>query len=231
MSEKDAKRIVLTGATRGLGKAMVQAFIEKGHLVFGCGRSAEQIQQLQQKYPAPHRFAVVDIAQEEQVKDWAEDVLRHSPVVDLIVNNAALINKNNFLWKVPPEEFSKVIDVNIKGSYYVIYHFLPAMLKRQQGVILNFSSGWGRSTSPEVAPYCTTKWAIEGMTQALAQELPTGIAAVALSPGVINTEMLQSCFQDGAESYPSPEEWAKKAVPYLLSLTSRENGQSVSVPL
>ena len=75
-------------------------------------------------------------------------------------------------------------------------------------MIVNFSSGWGRSTSAEVAPYCATKWAIEGLSQALAQELPKGMACVALNPGIIDTEMLRSCFGESAASYPDAAEWA-----------------------
>ena len=82
------------------------------------------------------------------------------------------------LWQVPADEFSRLIDVNISGVYYVIRHFGPAMVARGRGVIVNFSSGWGRSVSPEVAPYYATKWAIEGLTRALAEELPKGMAAV-----------------------------------------------------
>ena len=104
------------------------------------------------------------------------------------------------------------------------------MIKRKQGVIVNFSSGWGRSVSAEVAPYCATKWAIEGLTKALADELPPGMAAIPLNPGIINTDMLQSCFGGDADSYPDPAEWAKKAVPYLLSLGPRHTGQSLSAP-
>jgi NAD(P)-dependent dehydrogenase (short-subunit alcohol dehydrogenase family) len=102
---------------------------------------------------------------------------------------------------------------------------------RKQGVIVNFSSGWGRSTSPEVAPYCASKWAIEGLTQALAQELPPGMAAVPLNPGIIDTDMLRSCFGEGAAGYPSPEEWAQVAVPFLLGLGSKDNGKPLTVPL
>jgi NAD(P)-dependent dehydrogenase (short-subunit alcohol dehydrogenase family) len=131
---------------------------------------------------------------------------------------------------VPADEFSWVIDVNIKGVYHVLRHFLPAMVARQSGVIVNFSSGWGRSTSPEVAPYCATKYAIEGLTLALAQELPHGMSAVPLNPGIINTDMLQSAWGDGASSYPTPEMWAAKAVPFLLGLGAKDNGKSLSVP-
>jgi len=149
---------------------------------------------------------------------------------DLLINNAALINRNAALWKLPSEEFDRVIDVNIKGVANVIRHFIPAMIKRGEGVIVNFSSGWGRSTDAEVAPYCATKWAIEGLTQALAQELPAGMAAIPLNPGIINTDMLQSCFGGSASSYPTAEQWAKKAVPFLLDLGPKHNGQSLTVP-
>ena len=116
----------------------------------------------------------------------------------MLLNNAGLINRNAPLWEVRAQEFSDVIDVNLKGVANVIRHFVPAMIKRRSGVIVNFSSGWGRSTDAEVAPYCATKWAIEGLTQALAQELPPGMAAVPFNPGIINTAMLRSCFGGSA---------------------------------
>ena len=103
------------------------------------------------------------------------------------------------------------------------------MAKAGRGIIVNFSSGWGRSASPEVAPYCATKWAIEGMTQSLALELPEGLAAVPLNPGVINTDMLRSCFGPSAADFPSADEWATIAVPFLLQLSSKNNGQSMTV--
>ena len=103
------------------------------------------------------------------------------------------------------------------------------MIERGSGTIVNLSSGWGRSVSPEVAPYCATKWAIEGLTKALAAELPAGLAAVPLNPGVIDTDMLQKCFGGGAASYPKPEEWAKTAAPFILGLGPGDSGKSASV--
>lgn len=226
-----ASRIVLiTGATRGLGRAMTARCIAAGHTVWGCGRSTAQIAELRQAYPAPHQFHAVDLSQDQAVADWSRAVLTEGLAPDLILNNAALINRNAPLWQVPADEFSQVIDVNIKGVASVIRHFLPAMLRRKRGVIVNFSSGWGRSTSPEVAPYCATKYAIEGLTLALAQELPSGMAAIPMNPGVINTEMLQSCFSSSADQYPDAEEWSHAAVPYLLQLSARDNGKSLTCP-
>ena len=221
--------VLITGATKGLGRAMVQEFTRLGHTVVGCGRDGTAIANLRQQFPPPHEFAVLDVASDSEVRDWAAQVFKTHSVPDLLLNNAAVINKNAPLWKVPAEEFSRVIDINIKGVTNVIRHFVPAMVARRSGVIVNFSSGWGRSTDAEVAPYCATKWAIEGLTQALAQELPAGMAAVPLNPGVINTEMLRSCFGGSASSYPSPEQWAKRAVPFLLKLAPADNGQPLSV--
>ena len=223
------KTIVITGATRGLGRAMTAGFVEKGHRVIGCGRSSESIDALRSELGDLTRFDVVDVSQGEQVKQWAETVLAEFGPPDLLINNAALMNHPASLWEIDGEEFDSLVDVNIKGVANVIRHFVPAMVNRETGVIVNFSSGWGRSTSPEVAPYCATKWAIEGLTLSLAQELPAGMAAVPLNPGVINTDMLQICFGGSASSYPTAAKWAKRAVPFLLQLGPEDNGSSLSV--
>ncbi len=231
MPKREAKRIVVTGATRGLGRAVVDRFVEDGHAVAGCGRSEFAVAELSKQFGKPHSFRVVDVADDQAVGRWAKAVLQAFGPPDLILNNAATINRNAPLWKIPAGEFSAVIDVNLNGVANVIRHFAPAMIERRSGVIVNFSSGWGRSTSPEVAPYCATKWAIEGLTQAFAQELPKGMAAVALNPGIINTDMLQSCFGKSAARYPDAEQWSRIAAPFLLRIGPRDNGQSLTVPL
>ena len=230
MIRTQMKTIVITGVTRGLGRAMADEFIGLGHTVLGCGRSRREIEALRKRSPNPHDFEVLDVADDENVNTWAKRLLESHPPPDLLLNNAAVINRNAPLWQVSVDDFSKVIDINIKGVANTIRHFVPAMIERGSGVIVNFSSGWGRSTDAEVAPYCATKWAIEGLTQALAQELPPGTAAVPLNPGIINTEMLQSCFGASAGSYISPEQWAKKAVPFLLQIGPKDNGRPLTAP-
>ena len=225
----DSRRIVLTGAGRGLGQAMTEKFIELGHTVAACSQSPDRVAELTARFGKPHRFDPVDVTSESKVAAWAQSVLADGPP-DLLLNNAAVINKSAPLWEVEADDFSWVIDVNIKGTFHVLRHFLPAMVARGEGVIVNFSSGWGRSTSPEVAPYCATKYAIEGLTLALAQELPAGMCAVPLNPGVINTDMLRQAFGDGAGEYPAPKRWAQKAVPFLLGLGPKDNGKSLTAP-
>lgn len=223
------KVILISGVTRGLGRAMTGEFIRLGHRVLGCGRAGAAIQELNQKSGPGNRFEVVDVTRDEAVRDWAGRCLQLAGPPDLLLNCAALINRNAPLWEVPADEFSAVIDVNIKGVASLIRHFAPAMVKRNSGVIVNFSSGWGRSTDPLVAPYCASKWAIEGLTQALAQELPQGMAAIPLNPGIIDTDMLRSCFGGKAGDYPSPGEWAAGAVPYILAIGPKDNGKSLTV--
>lgn len=223
------KLIVLTGATRGIGRAMTEKFIALGHTVQGCGRSRAHIEQLRQAFGAPHDFAMVDVAQEAQVENWAARVLAQQGPPDLLINNAALIHEAAPLWHVSGEVFDRVIDVNIKGMANVIRHFVPAMVARKSGIIVNISSGLGRSALANMAPYCATKWAVEGLTQALARELPAGMAAIPLNPGVIDTDMLRLGFGEMAREYPRPDKWSERAVPFLLKLGPKDNGKPLSI--
>lgn len=226
-----SKCVVITGVTAGLGRAMTEEFAARGHTVLGCARSASAITELQQRFGKAHSFHAVDVSSDSAVKSWTSECLKAFGPPDLLINNAGVINRNAPLWEISAEEFSDVIDVNLKGAANVIRHFVPEMIRRKRGVIVNFSSGWGRSTDAEVAPYCASKWAIEGLTQALAQELPAGMAAVALNPGIIHTEMLCRSFGSSASSYPAANEWAKAAVPFLLNFRPSDNGKSLDVPL
>ena len=229
--DKNKKKVVvITGVTRGLGRAMAERFIALGHTVLGCGRRRELIDELRHRWPKRHDWDAVDVTNPGQVENWMGRLHKKCGAPDLLINNAGLINQNAPLWKVGPKEFSDVIDVNIKGTANVIRAFLPNMLKKHHGVIVNFSSGWGRSAEKDVAPYVATKWAIEGLTAALALDLPEGLAAVAFNPGIINTEMLQSCFGESAAHYPSAARWAEQAVPFLLKLDASDNGHALTAP-
>lgn len=227
---KNSKIIVITGATKGLGRAMAEKFIELGHTVLGCGRSQGEIEKLRQAYPAPHDFDVLNVANDIPVQKWASRLLNKYGPPDFLINNAGIINKNAPLWKISDQEFSLVLDVNLKGVANTIRHFVPAMVQNKKGIIVNFSSGWGKMGAPDVAPYCTTKFGVEGLSQSLAEELPKGMASIPLSPGIIHTRMLESCFGGDASSYPSPQKWAEKAVPYILSITPKQNGKSLAIP-
>ena len=220
--------IVITGVTRGLGRALAEQFSFMGHTIIGCGRNEDIIKNLSKSLPENTDFKALDISNHDMVQSWSREILGKFEVPDYLINNAAVINKNATLWRVPFYEFSELIDINIKGTYNIIKSFLPKMIKTKKGTIVNFSSGWGRTTSPQVAPYCSSKWAIEGLSKSLAQELPDGMISVALSPGVIDTDMLRSC-NFNAGSYEKPQSWAKRAAPYILNITQKDNGASLTI--
>jgi len=225
------RQVLITGASRGLGRAMAEEFARLGHVVHGCCRRVEVAAELNARFSVPHRFAAVDVADAAAVTTWAQQLAAADPrPIDLLLNNAAVISPNAPLVDTKLDDFSRLIDVNIKGVFHVVRAFLPGMIAAGRGVIVNFSSGWGRSVAAEVAPYCASKWAIEGLTRALAEELPEGLAAVPLNPGIIDTDMLRSCFGGSAGSYPSAAQWARTAVPFLLSLGPEHNGRPLTVP-
>ena len=127
---ENRKIVVMTGVTRGLGRAMTLEFVRSGHTVCGCGRTDRAIQELRDEYGSPHRFDGVDVADDAAVAAWAGELLADGIVPDLLINNAALINRSAPLWEVDAAEFSDVIDVNIKGVANVLRPFVPAMIAR-----------------------------------------------------------------------------------------------------
>ncbi|MDB4143935.1 SDR family oxidoreductase [bacterium] len=221
--------IWMTGCTNGLGRALVPEFVERGHTVVGCGRNEIELQRLSEEFPDCF-FMACDVSDEGSVEDFVNEALISAGEPDFLINNAAIVNEPAPLWQVSAEEFNSLTSVNINGVANMIRHVVPLMLSNDSGMVINLSSGWGRSSSPDVAPYCATKWAIEGLNQALSQELPENVGTVALNPGVINTEMLQKCWGEEADSFPSAESWATTAAPFILGLTPKDNGKPLTAP-
>src|SRR5580698_6652394 len=130
--------VVITGVTRGLGRAMVDEFVRLGHTVLGCARTRSEIEELAGLYPG-NDFQSVDVALDAEVKAWAEGLLEKHGPPDLVLNNAAVINLKASLWSVRDREFSEEIDINIKGVVNVVRHFAPSMINRRRGLFVNFS--------------------------------------------------------------------------------------------
>ena len=121
------------------------------------------------------------------------------------------------------------MDVNISGVYDGLRrYFLPAMVKRGSGVIVNFSSG-GDGRPRRGGSLLHDEVGHRRHDPGAVQELPDGMAAVPLNPGVINTDMLQTAWGADAKSYPTPDQWAKRAVPLILGITGKDNGEPMAV--
>ncbi|MEP4077988.1 SDR family oxidoreductase [Haloferula sp.] len=220
----------ITGCSSGLGKALTEYFLAQGHTIAACARRRDRIEAMSKSSDPSNWFSVCDVASDKDVATFCRKAFDHTGAPDLLINNASIINQPARLWEVPAEDFDQLIAVNLSGTANMIRHAVPLMIDAGSGIIVNLSSGWGRSTSPEVAPYCASKWGVEGMTQALSQELPAGLAAVALNPGVIDTDMLRCAFGDDASAYPNAEDWARTAAPFILGLSSSDNGKALTAP-
>lgn len=226
-----SKSVIITGVTQGLGRAMVDRFHELGWNIYGCGRSKDKIEELKKQYSKIHDFQVIDISDSQQVNNWANYILNRHKAPNLIINNASIVNQNAQLWKITAQEFENVMNVNVNGVVNVIRAFVPAMVARKEGIIINMSSSWGREGEAELAPYCASKFAIEGITKSMALELPHGMAVVALDPGgSISTPMLKSCAPQYINESPTPETWSHKAIQYILNITIDKNGDSLTCP-
>jgi len=225
------KLVIITGVTQGLGRAMVDRFHELGWIIYGCGRSKDKIEELKKYYGNTHDFQIIDVSDSQQVSSWANYILNKNRAPDLLINNASIVNKNEKLWKVTAQEFENIMNVNVNGVVNVIRAFVPAMVARKEGIIINMSSSWGREGEAELAPYCASKFAIEGITKSMALELPEGMAVVALDPGgSISTPMLYSCAPQYANESPTPEMWSHNAIQYILKITIDKNGDSLTCP-
>lgn len=228
--------MVVTGVTAGLGRALTLEMLSLGHRVFGCGRRPNRLAELQEEakaagLPGSLSVAVVDVAKVDDVDRWAAEVLASAgEAPGLLVNNAGVSLEAGGVdsvsvpfWEVPAAAFDSTIDVNVKGVANVMRAFLPAMVERASGVIVNLSSGLGRSSNPALAAYCASKFAVEGLTKSVAMALPKGMAAIPLAPGIVLSEMQRG-------DYPAANAWAKDAAPFMLALNSSHNGKSLSVP-
>jgi|694.fasta_scaffold02054_35 NAD(P)-dependent dehydrogenase (short-subunit alcohol dehydrogenase family) len=235
----EKKLVVITGVTKGIGLALVEEFTRCGWRVAGCGRSVKTVQELQNKYGSEHLFSVVDIKDNVSVSKWAQEVASKMGIPFILINNAALINHPKVLWEIPSDEFADIMDTNVLGTVNMLRHFIPLMLQKKQGIIVNVSSGWrlnGKITFSSdcegwgnFSPYCASKFAIEGLTQSLSQELPQGLIAVTLAPGTSNTDMLYKAIPEKIGQYPTAEERAKIIVPYILNIKPCDSGKHLSI--
>ncbi len=228
--ESSPRCVLVTGISRGLGRELCREFARLGHTVIGCARSADSVAAMRAELGPPHRIYQLDVTDDAAVSAWAQELVAAGLVPDLVLNNAAVANEGKQAWRFDRDEIDRLLQVNVHGIFNVLRAFIPDMIRRKRGIVVNFSSGWGREAAAKVAPYCASKWAVEGMTKAMSYELPPTMGAVSLHPGIIQTDTLQTSFGESASLYPKPDEWARVAVPFLLRITSADNGRQLSVP-
>jgi len=191
------KTAVVTGASRGIGRAVAAALAGAGARVAGCARNPDAGSDLYR----------CDVARAADVRRFAADVLGRLGAPDVLVNNAGIVGCGR-LDEMPIETWEAVLDANLKGTYLVTRAFLPAMRAKRGGRIVNVASISGRQGTALLTAYCAAKHGVIGLTRALAAELrDDGIAVNAICPGSVDTAMLQAGLP-GAKPDMSPEDVA-----------------------
>ncbi|MBR5553914.1 MAG: SDR family oxidoreductase [Clostridia bacterium] len=187
------KVLVVTGASRGIGAEIAyRAALAGYYVVINYNNSEEAAQKVCARIKNEGGKSIcikADVSDEAQVKTLCQKVLDLYGRVDVLVNNAGISSFSLFT-DITTELWDKTFDVNVKGQFLVTRAFLPSMIHRKEGKIINISSVWGICGSSCEVHYSASKAAIIGMTKALAKEVgPSGICVNCVAPGVIDTEM------------------------------------------
>lgn len=189
-----APSVVVTGANSGIGRATAIAFAQSGYDVFGTVRALAKADKLLTKARdtgVADRIHLIemDVADSQSVESGFRQIFASTDHVDVLVNNAG-VGGNSVTEECPIETYNEVFNINHNGSVRCIKAVLPGMRSRRSGAIVNVSSVVGKITAIAQSPYYVSKWAVEGMSEGLAQELaPFGIRVAIVEPGVTRSSI------------------------------------------
>jgi len=215
---------VVTGASRGIGKAVALELAASGHYVVGTATSESGALAISDYLGDHGQGLELNVAEADSVTSFVERVSAIG-AISVLVNNAG-ITKDGLALRMKDEDWQSVIDTNLTGSFRLIRGFLKPMMKQRFGRVINISSVVGSMGNPGQANYCASKAGVEGMTRSLAYELGSrNITVNAVAPGFIATDMTDELTEDQKAAmmanipmgrYGEPEEVAK-AVAFLAS--------------
>lgn len=226
MSNVTGKTVIITGASRGIGEATAQYLAGLGATVVLAARSADRIETIAREIVGQGGQALAvpcDVAKAEEVRTLIETAIERTGRIDMLVNNAGIIDPIVRLAESDPEAWSAVVDVNVKGVYHGLRFAIPEMIARGGGTIINISSGAATSALEGWSHYCATKAAVLSLTRVADKEyLDHGVRVIGLSPGTVATEMQVQIKASGinpvSQLDPSahiPPEWVARAIAWL----------------
>lgn len=217
------KNVLITGASRGIGRSTALLFADKGfHVFLNCNKSIEELQKVQQEIEQNHpncsTIVTGNVGNPEDVRSIFREIYSHCDSLDVLINNAGVAHIG-LLMDLTDEEWRRIIDTNLSSVFYCCREAVPKMVSKKSGRIINISSMWGTVGASCEAAYSASKSGIHGLTRALAKELaPSGISVNAIACGVIDTvmnaQLNKTERQELAEEIPagrfcSPEEIAE----------------------
>jgi NAD(P)-dependent dehydrogenase (short-subunit alcohol dehydrogenase family) len=217
----DGRVVLITGCSTGIGRALAQAFVERGCRVVATARKLEALADLEGERLRALRLDVTDAA---SIRDAVLDVLSHERRVDVLVNNAGY-GQFGPMAEVTPEALRRQLDTNVVGPLAVARAVLPDMLARRSGLIVNVGSVSGLVTTPFSGAYCASKAALHAVSDALRLELaPFGVRVVTLQPGAVRT-----AFSDSGQASLAGIDWGtSRYAPFRAAVEARARTAAAS---
>lgn len=226
MTPEDQKKLagksaLVTGASRGIGKAIAAAYARAGAKVFICARNEADVERVAEevRHGGGEVYgAAGDISDPNDARRIVGAALERLGFIDILVNNASLLGPRVPIAEYPYAAWQEIMRVNVDGPFLVSQQVLQTMIPRRQGSIINVTSGVGRVGKARWGAYSASKFALEGFTQTLAEEVKdSGIRVNSLNPGPTRTGMRAAAYPDeDPMTLPRPDE-IMKAFVYLAS--------------
>ena len=214
------KVALITGAGRGIGRAIALAFAAEGARVACTGRNTERLEQVVDEIRAAGGEAesfVLDVNSEEDAARVVDQVKQIWGRIDILVNNAGVITYHTPVWATTVEQWDEVMNTNLRGMFLASRAVIPHMMERQQGVIINIGSSSGRLPEGDYGAYVTSKYGVVGYTASLAHSLRShGISVNGINPDWVDTDMARAFDPDGHPDWITGEQIAQAAL-YLAA--------------
>ena len=221
----------ITGAGRGIGKAISELFAAEGAIIAAAARSEDEIDAVCSDIKSRGGNAmpvVMDLQSEESIKSAVSKVQSELGPIDILINNAAILTLSSIA-ETSTQAWDDIMSTNMRGLFITCREVLPAMMERKTGRIINIGSLAGRRGYPEQGAYCTSKHALVGFTKVLALETQSyGIRVNMLSPGGVLTDLSSGLRASRGESEDSPEWMTSEEVAQAAFYLCNQNGAAVT---
>ena len=224
--EKTARTWFITGASTGFGRLLAEELLKRGERVAATARDRTKVQDLETQYPGTARAFTLDVTEPAQIEEAARQAIADFGRIDVLVNNAGY-GVNGAIEEVSDEEFEPMFQTNIYGLIRTTRAFLPHFRQQRSGHIFNFSSIGGLIGTAGWGFYNTTKFAVEGFSEALAAEMkPLGVRVTVIEPGPFRTDFLGRSGKLAKRELPEYAETAGKAREYLRTRSRQATWRS-----
>jgi NAD(P)-dependent dehydrogenase (short-subunit alcohol dehydrogenase family) len=205
------KVALITGVSKGLGRAISLAYAREGASIVGCSRNAADLREVESELSAvtsSYLLLPADVSKPDDVKRLIDEALGRFHRIDILVNDASILGPRVEIVEYPDEAWREVMDVNLFGAYLLSKRVCQVMMEQKSGSIINVSSSVGRRGRARWGAYAVSKFGLEGLTQVLADELkPYNIRVKSVHPGAMATQMRHEAYPEEDQSkLKKPEE-------------------------